>query len=79
MLRNIVKVTQLLSGRAKSQPLFFITLYRGEQTFPVKGQKINTLGFISHMVASVTMTQLCWDSTCTATGNTKGTDMMMSQ
>ena len=40
-------------ARLDSIGLFFY--FRGWQTFPVKGQTINILGFVSHIV-SVTMT-----------------------
>lgn len=31
---------------------------RGQQTFPVKSQIVNTLGFVGHVVSAAT-TQLC--------------------
>ena len=41
---------------------FFVLLKsRGQQTFPVKDQKMNRLGSVGHMV-SVTTTQLCHHS-----------------
>lgn len=46
-----------------------IVLIKGQQTFSMKGQRVNILGVVGHMISAI-ITQLCLDSMKAAMDNT---------